>query len=41
MNDITEKIGNIRKYVAMDYVAGVKIVDIERAAWRQPGRERP
>ena len=32
MNDITNKIGNIRKYEAMDYVAGVRIVDIEKAS---------
>ncbi len=32
MNDITKKIGNIRKYEAMDYVAGVRIVDIEKAS---------
>ncbi len=32
MNDITNKIANIRKYEAMDYVAGVRIVDIEKAS---------
>ena len=32
MNDITKKIGNIKKYAAMDYVAGVKIVDIYKAS---------
>jgi PAS domain S-box-containing protein len=32
MNDITKKIANIRKYEAMDYVAGVRIVDIEKAS---------
>lgn len=32
MNDITKKIGNIKKYAAMDYVAGVKIVDIDKAS---------
>jgi hypothetical protein len=33
MNDIAQKIGNIKKYVAMDYVAGVRIVDIDKASW--------
>jgi PAS domain S-box-containing protein len=32
MNDITNKIANIRKYEAMDYVAGIRIVDIEKAS---------
>ena len=32
MNEITKKISNVRKYAAMDYVAGVKIVDIDRAS---------
>jgi PAS domain S-box-containing protein len=32
MNEITEKIGNIKKYEAMDYVAGIKIVDIDKAS---------
>ena len=32
MNDITKKIGNIRKYEAIDYVAGIRIVDIEKAS---------
>ena len=32
MNDIAKKIGNIKKYEAMDYVAGVKIVDIDKAS---------
>ena len=32
MNDITHKIGNIKKYEAVDYVAGVKIVDIDKAS---------
>jgi PAS domain S-box-containing protein len=31
MNEITQKIGNIKKYAAMDYVAGIKIVDIDKA----------
>jgi PAS domain S-box-containing protein len=32
MNEITNKIGNIKKYAAVDYVAGVKIVDIDQAS---------
>lgn len=32
MNEIIQKIGNIKKYEAMDYVAGIKIVDIEKAS---------
>ena len=32
MNDITKKISNVKKYAAMDYVAGIKIVDIDRAS---------
>jgi PAS domain S-box-containing protein len=32
MNDITDKLGRIRKYESMDYVAGIKIVDIEKAS---------
>ena len=32
MNEITKKIGNIRKYAAMDYVAGIRIVDIDKAS---------
>lgn len=32
MNSITHKIGNIKKYEAVDYVAGIKIVDIDRAS---------
>jgi PAS domain S-box-containing protein len=32
MNEITEKIGNIKKYEAMEYVAGIKIVDIDKAS---------
>ncbi|OQY14200.1 MAG: hypothetical protein B6I30_01220 [Desulfobacteraceae bacterium 4572_187] len=32
LNDITTKIGNIKKYKAMDYVAGIKIVDIDKAS---------
>jgi PAS domain S-box-containing protein len=32
INDIAKKIGNIRKYKSMDYVAGVRIVDIDSAS---------
>lgn len=32
LNEIAKKIGSIRKYEAMDYVAGVRIVDIDRAS---------
>ncbi|MEA3438349.1 MAG: PAS domain S-box protein [Thermodesulfobacteriota bacterium] len=32
LNDITKKIGSIKKYKAMDYVAGIKIVDIDKAS---------
>lgn len=32
LNDITKKVGNIKKYEAIDYVAGVKIVDIDKAS---------
>jgi PAS domain S-box-containing protein len=31
INDIAKKIGNIKKYEAVDYVAGIKIVDIDKA----------
>ena len=33
MNEIAQKIGSIKKYEAMDYVAGVRIVDIDKASW--------
>ena len=33
MNEIVKKIGSIKKYESMDYVAGIKIVDIEKASW--------
>jgi PAS domain S-box-containing protein len=39
MNDITDKLGRIKKYEAMDYVAGIKIVDIEKASWSRDGKE--
>jgi PAS domain S-box-containing protein len=32
LNDIAEKIGSIRKYAVMDYVAGITIVDIDKAS---------
>lgn len=32
LHEIAKKIGNIRKYEAIDYVAGVRIVDIDRAS---------
>ena len=32
MNDITRKISNVKKYAAIDYVAGIKIVDIDKAS---------
>jgi len=32
LNEITKKVGNIKKYEAVDYVAGVKIVDIDKAS---------
>ena len=32
LNEITKKVGNIKKYEAIDYVAGIKIVDIDRAS---------
>ena len=32
LNEIAKKIGNVRKYKAMDYVAGVRIVDIDQAS---------
>jgi PAS domain S-box-containing protein len=41
MNDITDKLGRIKKYESMDYVAGVKIVDIEKASWsRESEKDR-
>jgi hypothetical protein len=39
MNDITDKLGRIKKYESMDYVAGIKIVDIEKAAWSRDSEE--
>jgi len=39
MNDITDKLSRIKKYEAMDYVAGIKIVDIEKASWSHDKEE--
>lgn len=39
MNDITDKLGRIKKYESMDYVAGIKIVDIEKASWSHESEE--
>jgi len=41
MNEIAQKIGNIKKYEAMDYVAGVKIVDIDKSYWAQTVKDIP
>jgi len=32
LNDLAKKIGRIKKYKSMDYVAGIKIVDIDEAS---------
>ena len=40
MNEISKKIGNIKKYEAMDYVAGIKIVDIEKASWEHKLKDK-
>lgn len=32
LNAIVKKVGNIKKYASMDYVGGLKIVDIDRAS---------
>ena len=39
LNTIVKKIGGIKKYRAMDYVAGIKIVDIDRASRAELGEE--
>ena len=39
LNDITDKLGRIKKYEAMDYVAGIKIVDIEKSSWSHDSKE--
>ena len=39
LNAIVKKIGGIKKYRAMDYVAGIKIVDIDRASRAELGEE--
>jgi len=41
LNEIVRKIGAIRKYEAMEYVAGVKIVDIDKASRVRKGKEIP
>jgi PAS domain S-box-containing protein len=40
MNDIAKKISNIKKYAVMDYVAGVRIVDIDKASWARKDEGR-
>ena len=32
---------NIKKYEAMDYVAGIRIVDIDKASWAQTIKDTP
>jgi hypothetical protein len=32
ISEIAKKIGNIKKYEPMDYVAGIKIVDIDKTS---------
>ena len=39
LNAIVKKIGGIKKYRAMDYVAGIKIVDIDKASRVEFGEE--
>jgi PAS domain S-box-containing protein len=39
LNAIVKKIGGIKKYRAMDYVAGIKIVDIDKASRADLGEE--
>lgn len=39
LNVIVKKIGGIKKYRAMDYVAGIKIVDIDKASRAELGEE--
>ena len=39
LNGIVKKIGGIKKYRAMDYVAGIKIVDIDKASRAELGEE--
>ena len=41
LNQIARKIGSIKKYEAMEYVAGVKIVDIDKASLVRKGEEIP
>jgi PAS domain S-box-containing protein len=40
MNDLAKKISNIKKYAVMDYVAGIRIVDIEKASWARKSEGR-
>ena len=39
MNEIAKKVGNIKKYAAMDYVAGIKIVDLDEASWARKNKD--
>jgi PAS domain S-box-containing protein len=39
LNAIVKKIGGIKKYRAMNYVAGIKIVDIDKASRAELGEE--
>jgi PAS domain S-box-containing protein len=41
MTELAQKIGNIKKYEAMDYVAGIRIVDIDKASWAQTIKDSP
>jgi PAS domain S-box-containing protein len=41
MTEIAQKIGNIKKYEAMDYVAGIRIVDIDKASWAETIKDTP
>lgn len=34
INDIAKKIGGVKKYEAMDYVAGIRIVDLDKASMK-------
>ncbi len=40
LNYIIKKIAQIERYEAMEYVAGLKIVDIDRASSQEEGRDR-
>jgi hypothetical protein len=39
LNEIVRKIGSINQYEAMEYVAGVRIVDIDKASRMKQGGE--